>query len=189
MIQPGLWHAAVELQRYLDTSGYRFCCIGGIVVQRWGQPRLTVDVDGTILTPFGNERQTAESILKRYEPRVAKPLEFAMRARVLLIQDRQHNKIDLTFGGMPFEERMMDRSTMWGIEGYGEIRTCGAEDLIVLKAFASRPQDWIDVETVIIRQGEQLDQALIREELTPLVELKEEPQILIQLASLFQKHI
>jgi hypothetical protein len=71
---------------------------------------------------------------------------------------------------------------------HGEIRTCSAEDLVVLKSFASRPQDWIDVEKVIIRQGPRLDRALIIEELKPLAELKEEPEILSRLDQLFRKH-
>lgn len=55
----------------------------------------------------------------------------------------------------------------------------------MLKAFASRPQDWIDVEKVIIRQGERLDRTLILEELAPLSELKEEPEILEHVERLF----
>lgn len=77
---------------------------------------------------------------------------------------------------------------MWGVQGLGHIRTCSAEDLVVLKAFASRPQDWIDVEKVIIRQGQRLNRPLIIEELTPLAELKEDPEILEHLQSLLLKH-
>jgi len=79
----------------------------------------------------------------------------------------------------------MNRSTMWGIPGSGKIRTCSAEDLVVLKAFANRPQDWVDIQRVIIRQGKRLDRDLILEELTPLVELKEERAILDDLNELF----
>ena len=50
------------------------------------------------------------------------------------------------------------------------------------------PQDWIDVEGVIIRQGNRLHNELILEELTPLVELKEEPEILERLRFLFSAH-
>lgn len=63
-----------------------------------------------------------------------------------------------------------------------------SNDLIVLKSFASRPQDWIDIEGVIIRQGRALYQDLITAELTPLAELKEDPEILDQLERLFHKH-
>ena len=49
----------------------------------------------------------------------------------------------------------------------------------------SRPQDWIDVEKVIIRQGIRLNRPLIPEELQPLAELKEEPEILENVKRLF----
>ena len=39
--------------------------------------------------------------------------------------------------------------------------TCSAEDLIVLKAFASRPQDWIDIDAVVLRQQRVLDWKLV----------------------------
>jgi hypothetical protein len=48
------------------------------------------------------------------------------------------------------------------------IRTCSAEDLIVYKAFADRPRDWIDVEGVLLRQQGRLDLELVFAELTPL---------------------
>ncbi len=74
------------------------------------------------------------------------------------------------------------------LPGHGDIRTCSAEDLVVLKSFASRPQDWIDVEKVVIRQGSRLNRSLIVEELSPLAELKEEPETMERLAGLFKKH-
>ena len=47
----------------------------------------------------------------------------------------------------------------------------------MLKAFANRDKDWLDVDGVILRQAGQLDVPLIWQELDPLVELKEEPEI------------
>jgi len=37
--------AAAEACRALDALGYRSCLIGGLAVQRWGQPRVTQDVE------------------------------------------------------------------------------------------------------------------------------------------------
>jgi hypothetical protein len=51
-------------------------------------------------------------------------------------------------------------------------------DLIVLKAFADRPKDWMDIEGVIIRQGATLDWPYVRTQLAPLAELKEAPGLL-----------
>ncbi|MGH9200770.1 MAG: hypothetical protein ACRD2A_06000 [Vicinamibacterales bacterium] len=61
------------------------------------------------------------------------------------------------------------------------LRTWSAEDLIVLKAFAAREKDWVDIDGVIIRQAGRLDWPYVRAQLTPLIELKEEPGILAEL--------
>jgi hypothetical protein len=57
------------------------------------------------------------------------------------------------------------------------IRTCSAEDLVVLKAFASRPQDWVDIDGIIARQGPKLKTAYILKQLKPLADVKEAPEI------------
>lgn len=186
MIDQSLWQTAVGLQEYLYTAGHSFCFIGGLVVQRWGQPRVTGDVDATILCTFGDEKELAQEILQRYQSRIENPIQFAIQARILLLQDSRKNKIDLSIGGLDFEQRIVDRSSAWGVQGGGQIRTCSAEDLVILKAFASRDQDWIDVKNVLIRQAAKLDRDLIRQELAPLVALKEEPEILKRLEALFQ---
>jgi hypothetical protein len=45
---PGVLAAAEQVQQLCQQHGWRFCFIGGVAVQRWGEPRLTQDVD---LTP------------------------------------------------------------------------------------------------------------------------------------------
>jgi hypothetical protein len=77
---------------------------------------------------------------------------------------------------MPFEERAASRASPFAIGGGRTITTCSAEDLIVFKAFAGRGIDWVDVERIAVRQGDRLDEALIWDELLPLLELKEEPE-------------
>lgn len=52
---PGVLAAAGEVQSYCRGRGWRFCFIGGVALQRWGEPRLTQDVDLTLLTGFGDE--------------------------------------------------------------------------------------------------------------------------------------
>ena len=44
-----------------------------------------------------------------------------------------------------------------------------------MKSLAGRTRDWLDVETVIIRQGTKLDWPYIIRELKPLSELAEKP--------------
>lgn len=64
--------------------------------------------------------------------------------------------------------------------------TTSAEDLVVSKAFASRPQDWLDIQGIAALRNESLDWRQIEDELRPLAELKEEPEILTRLAQVRQ---
>ena len=61
------------------------------------------------------------------------------------------------------------------------LRTCSAEDLIVHKAFAARPQDWVDVEGVILKQRGQLAWPQIWHDLTDLAALKGSPELVDEL--------
>jgi hypothetical protein len=47
----------------------------------------------------------------------------------------------------------------------------------VHKAFAGRDRDWLDVEGIVIRQGEYLDSGLVLRELAPLAALKDDDTI------------
>lgn len=179
---------AVDVGTQLRQMGIAFCVIGGTAYQRWGEPRQTTDVDATLLVEFGRELEIVQNLLKTYSSRIENAESFALRNRIVLLQSENGIGIDLSLGGLPYESRLIERSSLWKVPRHGEIRTCSAEDLVVLKSFASRPQDWIDVEKVIIRQGPRLDRALIIEELKPLAELKEEPEILSRLDQLFRKH-
>jgi hypothetical protein len=170
--------AAAELQTVCEAQRWRYCFIGGLALQRWGEPRETVDVDLTLLTGFGDEAPFIETLLSHFEARLENAAQFAMTTRVLLLRAKSGVGLDIALGGLPFEESAVSRSTMFVFPGDAGIRTCSAEDLIVMKAFAARPRDWLDIEGIIIRQTGKLDWTYIVTQLAPLAELKGEPEIL-----------
>ena len=173
--------AAAELQGLCEAQGWRFCVIGGLAVQRWGEPRETIDVDLTLLTGFGHEELYIHSLLEHFESRIPNPAAFALSQRVLLLRNRAGVGLDIALGGLPFEESAVARSDLFVFPGNVSIRTCSAEDLMVMKAFAARPKDWLDIEGIIIRQTGHLDWTYILQQLKPLVELKGAPEILVEL--------
>ncbi len=173
--------AAAKLQSVCEGEGWRYCFIGGIAVQRWGEPRETVDVDLTLLTGFGAEREFIGILLRHFEARIEDAATFATERRVLLLRASSGVGLDVALGALPFEALVVERSSMFEYPPGIAIRTCSAEDLIVLKAFAGRGQDWVDVENIIVRQTGQLDWAYIYEQLAPLAELKDAPEIVEQL--------
>lgn len=168
----GLFVAADEVQQFLHGAGWRFCFIGGLAVQRWGEPRLTRDVDLTLLTGFGQEETFVAALLNRFPSRIEDPAGFARRSRVLLLRTAAGVPIDIALGVLPFEERAVGRASAWSVPDTGPLLTCSAEDLVVHKVFAGRDRDWADVDGIIARHGPSLDLPLILEELDPLLELK-----------------
>jgi hypothetical protein len=171
-----IFAAALEVQDFCRARGMRFCIIGGVALQRWGEPRLTQDVDLTVISGFGREAEFADQFLSAFTPRIPDAREFSLRHRVLLLLGQAGIPLDVALGAMPFEERAVSRSSPFGIAEGVSLLTCSAEDLVVFKAFAGRPQDWIDIEGIALRQHPHLDASLIWQELDPLLALKEDEQ-------------
>jgi hypothetical protein len=169
-----IFAAALEVQDFCGARGFHFCFIGGLALQRWGEPRLTQDVDLTVLSGFGREPEYADQFLSAFPPRIPDAREFALRHRVLLLLSRGGIPLDVALGAMPFEERAVNRASPFLVAEGVSLMTCGAEDLVVFKAFAGRDQDWIDIAGIALRQGRRLQEGLIWEELTPLLQLKED---------------
>ena len=173
--------AAAELQNVCQSQGWQFCFIGGVALQRWSEPRETIDVDISLFAGFGQEHEFSEVLLRHFEPRISNAADFAQQQRVLLLRSSKGVGVDVALAGLPYEELMIQRSSYFDYPPGLSLRTCSAEDLIVLKAFAGRLRDWADIEGVIVRQTGKLDWGYIREQLRPLAELKEAPEILDQL--------
>lgn len=182
-----IFAAALEIQAFCRARNWRFCFIGGLAVQRWGEPRLTQDVDLTVLAPFGGEPGVIGALLAHFGARRRDARDFALRHRVLLIEATNGIPLDVSLGALPFEERVLDRASDYAIAPDTTLLTCGAADLIVLKAFAGRDRDWVDIEGITLRQAGRLDEELIQAELAPLLELKEDFESAERLRRLLDK--
>lgn len=177
-----LFLVAHLLTKFFREQGWPFCFIGGLALQRWGENRLTRDVDVSLFVGFGGEEQFIDTILQTYTGRRDDAARFAQDYRVLLVQDPGGTPIDISLAALPFEEDSINRATEFEIiQGQVHIPTCSAEDLIVMKAFADRPQDWVDIIGIIKRQGESLERAAVIERLIPLAALKEDSTIVDRL--------
>jgi hypothetical protein len=176
--------AAAELQTVCETHEWKFCFIGGLAVLRWGEPRETVDVDLTLLTGFTDEARYVDLLLARFAPRRDDAAEFARTSRVLLLRAASGVGLDVALGGLPFEASAVSRSSLFRYPPDVPLRTCSAEDLIVFKAFADRPKDWMDIEGIVIRQADSLDWTYVVTQLAPLAELKESVEIVDRLERL-----
>jgi len=173
--------AAAELQTICQSQGWDFCFIGGLALQRWSEPRETVDVDLSLFAGFGDEQRFTDVLLEHFEARISDAVAFAQERRVLLLRSSKGVGLDVALAALPYEALVIERSSYFDYPPGIPLRTCSAEDLIVLKAFAGRGQDWADVERIIVRQTGKLDWQYVYEQLRPLAELKDAPEIIDQL--------
>ncbi len=79
-------------------------------MQQWGEPRLTRDLDLSLLTGFGEEEPYISRLLEKFEPRIPDAMQFALTRRVLLLEAESGTGIDVALAALPFEERVMKRA-------------------------------------------------------------------------------
>jgi len=180
--------AALELQAALKETGRPFCFIGGLVLQRWGNPRMTQDADATVISAFIHDEELIRKFFSRFESRGMDGPAFAQQNRVMLLRASNGIGLDVSLGALDFEFRATERAVDWAFAKGQTLRICSAEDLVVFKAFASRDQDWADIDGILLRQGQKLRLKQILDELRPLVVLKEDDTILPRLEALMRKH-
>jgi hypothetical protein len=181
-----LFIAAKEVVDFMKARRWKFCVIGGLAVQRWGELRTTLDADLTLFTGFGEEEQYIDKLLARFPARRPDAREIALRQRVLLIRASNGKDVDIGLGGFPFERRMIQRATPFEFAAGVVLPTCSAEDLFVMKVFAARGKDLHDAETIAIRQ--KLDRRHILRQLEPLCQLKETPELVEHARRILEKH-
>jgi hypothetical protein len=181
--------AALAAQAACEKLGLSFCVIGGVALQRWGEPRFTADADISVLVEPGEELPVAEALLSELPARFDDALGFAARTRVVLARSPGNVGIDIVLAGLPFEARVIGRATPWSLGNGKLLLTCSAEDLLVMKVFAARDKDWADVTSILERQGEKLDLDLVRRELVPLLDAKGEPDLLNDFERRVERHV
>jgi hypothetical protein len=181
-----LLQAGARVQHDFDRKGWRFCFIGGIANFRWGTPRLTNDLDLTLLTGFGAETSYVDALLSEYDSRIPDAAGFAAENRVVLLTTPDGFALDVALGALPFEASTIDRSSLFEFQPGVVLRTCSAEDLIVHKAFAARPHDWGDVEGVILKRRGELAWTQIWSDLRWLADLKGAPELVDELERIAQ---
>jgi hypothetical protein len=175
---PPLLAAAGQVLRILGAAGHRACLIGGLAVQRWGEPRVTQDVDVSVLAPYGDEAAVIATLTAAFQLRMAGAEQFALDRRVLLLRTPVHVNVDVALAAHPFEAEAIARAVTWTPESDLDLRVCMAEHLVVYKLVAARPQDLVDVSNVVRRQGRRLDIDVVRRWGREFAELKDDPDLL-----------
>ena len=172
--------AASEIQAQFDEAGLPNCIIGGLAVQVWGEPRVTRDADFSLLCELDEIDEVVEQIFKIVPPRVGDPVQFALKNRVALGVTRDGVPVDVGIATFPTEHEMIARAVEMELLSGLICRICCPEDLVLMKLVANRPQDLMDVKSIIARQWGKVDLKLIRKRFMPFVEALEVPELIHQ---------
>jgi hypothetical protein len=172
----------LEAERVPGTS------IGGVAVSLLAQPRVTQDIDVVIWLEAGRW----ESFLLSGEkygiiPRIDDALEFARRARVLLLRHRSSGVyIDISMGGLEFEREMIERAVTLDL-GNLTLKVPTPEDLMITKAVAQRPKDIADIDA-IASANPNLDTERIRYWVEQFASALEMPEIASSVENVLRHH-
>jgi hypothetical protein len=145
-----LLEALSDFVIWLRKAGVPGVLIGGVAASILGRPRMTQDIDALVLL----EEERWEDFLARGErfgfvPRLADCLEFARKSRVLLVRHKPSGiDVDVTFSALPFEKEAIERAVWTDIRKI-RLPLPTREDLIIMKAFAHRPRDLADIDSIL----------------------------------------
>lgn len=140
-----------------------------------------------MFTGIGDEASYIDELLAHFAARVADVRQFALAHRVLLLRGSNGIPIDLTLGALPFEGRAVDGARDEEIVPAIRLRLVAPGALVVFKVFADRPQDWLDVEGIVVKSGRLIDWNEVRRDLTALLELKGDVAALVRLDELLAR--
>lgn len=170
--------ATWEVHTFFSELGVPYAIIGGMAVQRWGEPRFTQDVDVTVAAPPDDLEGFVRAIVARFTSRVEDAVTFARRTRVVLVRASNSCGVDISLALPGYEDEVMRRAVDYELEPGKVVRMCSAEDLIIHKAVAGRPRDVRDIEGIVYRQRDALDVAYIRLWLSEFADVLENPELL-----------
>jgi hypothetical protein len=132
--------------------------IGGLAVSLRAQPRFTADVDLVIAADVDRAIKLAASLEgTSFRPFFKDVTDVIEKAYILPLRHRSTNvKVDMAVGMSGFEQQTVARAERLKVAG-AIISVATAEDLLIMKVLAGRPQDEQDLKGLVVAQGEQLD--------------------------------
>lgn len=162
VVMEHLIRSVADLQRRLEGAGIPSAVIGGLAVSAWGEPRLTRDADLKVLARR-DERGRILELVADFTPLHADPDEAFRRHGIAFFQDPAGTRIDIMLAETSFDQAAIGRARAVELQPGPAVRLCSAEDLIVYKIVSLRTQDRLDVEGIIRRQGDRLNDQYVED--------------------------
>jgi hypothetical protein len=165
---PGDAVRAVEsLAEAFDARSIRYALIGGLAFVLRGRPRFTQDVDMLLDVPHLVLPALLDDLTER---------GFAIDSQVVIKEYVREHMTSFPFGRIRIDwlkpvlplyfRTLASAAPMEWTEGH-TVRVATAEGLILTKMVSFRPQDQIDIETLLTANRDTIDVPLIHEEWAP----------------------
>ena len=176
-----------SLQNLISRFNERGVVIGGVAAGVLGKARFTEDLDAMILLSTQDIPRLLEAAKQEgIEARIENATEFAKKTRVLLLRHViTDTNIDISLGIMPFEQEMIERSTMHEFDSSLHVRLPTPEDLVIMKAIAHRPKDLQDIQ-IIADKYPNLDYTRIEHWIRSFAEVLEMPDLWKQIEEILK---
>jgi len=148
--------AVVRVAKLLESHNLAFALIGGLASSIRGRLRVTADIDLVV----DCEVPAAISLLGELDNESFRPFvedaETSIRQFYILpLEDvASGTPIDLAIGASGFEKLIVQRASK--PQGY-PIPVATAEDLLLMKLMAGRPQDQSDIQGVLSTNRDTID--------------------------------
>jgi hypothetical protein len=172
------YHEPLEsLQKLISQFNHRGVVIGGIAASVLGEARYTEDIDAMFLLSIQDIPKFLEAANREgIAPRIENAADFARKNRILLLRHTITNtNIDISLGIMPFEQEVIERSSIQEFDDSLRVQLPTPEDLIIMKVIAHRPKDWEDIRTLAVKYAN-LDISRIERWVKDFAELLETPE-------------
>lgn len=121
-----LFDAAWELHNFFSRHKYQYVIIGGFALQYRGEPRLTQDIDITVLSSPGKDEKLINLLLKKFSSRISDPLKFALKNRIILLKINNEIPVDVSLGIYGYEEEVIKRSALVKLDTVKKVNICSA---------------------------------------------------------------
>ena len=169
-----------QISALLSTIKVDYAVIGGIAVSVYSEPRLTMDIDVSILLDAGRLGLFLASA-KRYgftpiPPNIKKFVKTTGVIPMAFSKDKVKGKCDFIIAQNALEYQTIKRARSKKLYSIG-VKLVRAEDLLIHKAVSERPRDLEDARGIIIKQGAKLDMKYISYWLKKIAESNHKPQL------------
>lgn len=165
---------AVELlAEVFAARSIRYALVGGLATLLRGRPRFTLDVDVLLAVPQLALPGLLEELVQRgFTLDVATVIREYVREHLTAFHFGTV-RIDWLKPVLPlYAHALAEASSLMWTEGH-PIRVAKAEGLILTKILAFRPQDQVDIETLLSANRDEIDVDLIRREWSTVAEGEE----------------